>query len=263
MPSPFPGMDPYLEQSAYWSSFHSRLIMGLADAIESVLQAEYYVEVETRTYLSDNNDTVLVGIPDAAVLSSSSEQPTSTTPNKQVASTTAVLTQPQRVTLPIPEEIQERYLEIRDIGRDQVITVIEVLSPKNKRSGVGRTVYETKRTQILASLTHLIEIDFLRSGSPMMIQGQPPEKAYSILVSRSHQRPIADFYGFNLQDAIPSFLLPLKPGIPEPIIDTQAIFNGIYDRARYGSRIDYSQQPPPPQLSDTDQQWLTQLQSTR
>ncbi|MBV8886966.1 MAG: DUF4058 family protein [Chroococcidiopsidaceae cyanobacterium CP_BM_RX_35] len=33
MPSPFPGMDPYLEQPALWSSFHSRLIVAIADAI--------------------------------------------------------------------------------------------------------------------------------------------------------------------------------------------------------------------------------------
>lgn len=255
-------MDPYLEQAAYWSSFHSRLIIGLANAIESVLQADYYVEVETRTYLSENNDTVLVGIPDVAVLSSSSEAPNANASSRQAElSSTTVIAQPERVTLPIPEEVQERYLEIRDVGSDQVITVIEVLSPKNKRSGAGRTIYETKRAKILASLTHLIEIDLLRFGTPMVIQGQIPAKAYSILVSRSDQRPIADFYGFNIQDAISSFLLPLKPGVPEPLIDTQTVFNGIYDRARYQSRIDYLQQPPPPKLSETDQHWLKQLQS--
>lgn len=49
MPSPFPGMDPYLEQPTFWSSFHSRLIVAIADAIEPQLSSEYYIEVETRT----------------------------------------------------------------------------------------------------------------------------------------------------------------------------------------------------------------------
>jgi len=70
MPSPFPGMDPYLEQPAFWSSFHSRVIVAIASAIKAMLDPQYYVEVETRTYYSDDDNSVLIGIPDASVVSS-------------------------------------------------------------------------------------------------------------------------------------------------------------------------------------------------
>jgi hypothetical protein len=255
-------MDPYLESPDYWSSFHSRLIVGMADAIVAVLPEDYYVEVETRTYLSQTDDPILIGIPDAAVLSTSSHPPSPTTEATDAPhpSTTAILPPPQQVTLPILETNKERYLEIREVASDRVITVIEVLSPKNKRSGEGRTLYETKRTTILTSSSHLVEIDLLRVGTPMKLHGQRPRAVYSVLVSRSHQRPIADFYGFGLQDPLPRFLLPLKSGDPEPIIDIQAIFNGIYDRARYRTRIDYTQSPPPPPWPEADQHWLQQLQ---
>jgi hypothetical protein len=68
MPSPLPGMDPYLEQPAFWASFHSRFIVALADAIEHDLAPDYYIEVEARTYLDDAAG-VLIGIPDAVVVS--------------------------------------------------------------------------------------------------------------------------------------------------------------------------------------------------
>lgn len=69
MPSPFPGMNPYLEASTFWSSVHSRLIVAIADAIAVALRPRYYVEVEKRVYLSVLEDSILVGIPDVSVFS--------------------------------------------------------------------------------------------------------------------------------------------------------------------------------------------------
>ena len=91
MRSPFPGMNPYLEQPIFWSEFHSRLIVAIADALAPNLLPKYYIGVKTRTYL---------------------------------------------------EEVKERYLEVRETKTDAVITVIEILSPKNKRKGKGRSIYE-------------------------------------------------------------------------------------------------------------------------
>jgi hypothetical protein len=67
MPSPFPGMDPYLEQPTFGSAFHSRLIVAIADALAPQLRPRYYIEVETRTY-TDTDGELLVGIPDGVVL---------------------------------------------------------------------------------------------------------------------------------------------------------------------------------------------------
>jgi hypothetical protein len=74
MPSPLSGMDPYLEQPAFWSSFHSRFIVALADAIEADLSPDYYIEVEARTYLDDAGGDVLIGIPDVVVATQSPTQ---------------------------------------------------------------------------------------------------------------------------------------------------------------------------------------------
>lgn len=259
MPSPFPGMDPYLEQPTFWSSFHSRLIIAIADAIEPQLGSQYYVEVETRTYQSDDSeDGLLIGIPDAIIFSNQSARSTEEQPMAGDGST-ATQPRPERVEVPMPLLVNERYLEVREIVTDEVITVIELLSPKNKRSGDGRTAYEKKRRAILGSATHLVELDLLRGGKPMAILGMRSTTAYRILISRSHQRPAADLYSLTLQQKLPSFPIPLKPNEKEPLVPLQDIFNGVYDRARYSTRIDYRQPIPPPALSAVDREWVAML----
>ncbi len=255
MSSPFPGMNPYLEQSAFWSSFHSRLIVALADAIAPQILPNYYIEVETRTYSEDGESELLVGIPDAVVFSSlESRLP-------QIQSETAnvvTATRPQKVQLPTSIEVRERYLEVRELGSDAVITVIELLSPKNKRNGKGRIAYNDKRQRILDSASHFIELDLLRADEPMPMTGIS-DWNYRILVSRSEQRPIADLYGFMLTEPIPIFPLPLKLDDIEPLISLQPILSGVYERAGYQFRLDYNQPVPSPSLSIEQQQWLDQL----
>lgn len=168
MPSPFPGMDPYLEQPTFWSSFHQRLLVAIADAIGPQLRLTCYAEVETRTYTDDEDEELLVGIPDALVMRSARIE-TPVTPNKETGIATQL--RPVQVQLPIPIEVKERYLEIREVGTDAVVAVLEILSPNNKRPGEGRTVYEKKRRTVLNSLSHLIEIDLLRGGAPMAMVG--------------------------------------------------------------------------------------------
>lgn len=262
MPSPFPGMDPYLEQSTFWSSFHFRLIGAIAAAIEPQLSLQYYVEVETRTYLSDDNDEeLLIGIPDAAVFSSQASESISKR-LMQGASSLATQVQPERVSIPMLLPINERYLEVRESKTDAVITVIEVLSPKNKRAGEGRIAYEKKRRMILDSATHLVEVDLLRGGKAMPVLGLRSLTAYRVLVSQGDQRPAADLYGVTLRQPLPTVPIPLKPGESALFIDLQAVFSRVYEEARYSIRIDYHQPVPPPALSSQDQQWVEALLSS-
>ena len=255
MPSPFPGMDPYLEQPVFWSSFHQRLLVAIADAIGPRLRPNYYADVETRTYLDDEDEELLVGIPDALVMRSVRADATVGAKNEEVIATQL---RPVQVQLPMPVEVRERYLEVREVGTDAVVTVIEVLSPKNKRRGEGRTVYEKKRRTVLNSLSHLVEIDLLRSGMPMAMVGAAATH-YRLLVSRASSRPMADLYSFSVQETIPSFPLPLKPPDADLTVNLPEIFVGLYDRASYDLRLDYGQPVPPPALAEADRRWVEAL----
>jgi hypothetical protein len=220
MLNPFPGMNPYLEHVELWHQLQTHLIVRIADAIADQIAPQYRVSIEQRIYQSFDDPRSIVGIEDVA----------------------------------IPWEVKERYLEVREVATKELITVIEVLSPVNKRSGKGRSIYETKRTKILTSLTNLIEIDLLRSGQPMAMMGAT-ESQYRILVSRSNDRPDADLFRFNLQDPIPDFPVPLRPESPDAIVNLQSILNETYQRGRLDLSIDYSQDLVP-SLSESDRVWV-------
>ena len=231
MPSPFPGMNPYLEQPEIWSQVHKWLTILIAQTLNPQLRPKYRVAIEERVYETKGDDSLLVGIPDDVVVQSSqTTQATDKTNSANIAVATPPV-KPVKVTLPMTETVREWYLEVRKVETGEVITVIEILSPKNKRSGEGRIKYESKREKILDSLTHLVEIDLLRQGKPMPMKGQEIQSHYRIVVSRSSERPKADLYVFNLQQEIPSFPLPLQPEDTEPVINLQDLLHRSTSKA--------------------------------
>ena len=253
MRSPFPGMDPFLENPFFWHQVHSRLIVALSNELGAKLRPKYYAAIETRTYLDDEEGSIFVGIPDAIVFNSVTTQ----APDRSSTTTTTLTAhQPQRVRLVEPIEVKERYLEIRKVGTHEVIVAIEVLSPKNKRSE-GRKIYLRKRQTILESATHFIEIDLLRAFAPMPVMDPQPRSHYHILVSDSRDRPEADLYSFNLQDPIPVFGIPLQPEDVPIAIDLTHLLQEVYEQGCFDLQINY--QSILPDLSAADIDWVKQV----
>lgn len=250
MPSPFPGMNPYLEHPDRWSTVHNRLIVALADVLTPQLLPKYQVDIEKRVYELIGANSLFVGRPDVTV-----QRPR--TPALDVSTNIAVSessAKPVKVMVPMLEEVREAYLEIKEAATQTVITAIEILSPSNKR-GEGRQKYEQKRQQVLSSRTHLVEIDLLRDGDPLPTLGDGGQSRYRILVSRSDTRPTADLYPFNLSEPIPTFVLPLQPSDEEPTVPLQKLLNEIYERSGYDYFIDYTADPLPP-LTEDERVWI-------
>ncbi|NJN21416.1 MAG: DUF4058 family protein [Leptolyngbya sp. RL_3_1] len=250
MPSPFPGMDPYLEHPELWAGVHHWLITMMAEELVPQLRPKYRVAIEVRMMQSVGDSAVLVGIPDVAV-----RQVTSAAQNQPVAVAVPPTT-PLSVTVPMPEVVKQGYLEIREVATGAVVTAIEVLSPVNKRGGEGRRAYEAKRLQVLGSGTHLVEIDLLRAGSELPLLQGNVQSHYRVLVSRSDRRPQADLYAFNLQQPLPQLPLPLAPGDAEPILSLKTLLDRVYDRGGYDLVVDYGQSPPPPEFTEAERIWL-------
>src|SRR5947209_4947143 len=125
MPSPFPGMDPYLENPALWPDVHHELISVVREILNTQLRPRYYVRVEERVYISDENDPGReVMIPDLRI----ADRPLAGSGSVSAA-TTLQTDESVEVTTLLDEEIHEARLEIIDHAARQVITVIEVLSP--------------------------------------------------------------------------------------------------------------------------------------
>lgn len=255
MPSPFPGMEPYLEHPELWPALHHLLISEIARFLSPQLRPKYLVYLEVRMYETVDDDLSVIGIPDISVIQPQTAIQT-TTSNVAIAASPK---QPITVTLPMPYTVREGYLEIRERETKELITVIEVLSPTNKRTGKGRQMYEEKPEKILSTRTHLIEIDLLRRGRKMPVIGNEIDSHYSVLVCRGNRRPKADLYAFNVQNIMPAFPLPLRSGDTEPIINLQELFNQIYDIASYDLKIDYRNWEVIPALSEADTIWADDL----
>lgn len=247
MSYPFPGMNPWLERPGLWSSIHARLIVALADDLNQRLPPHYQAEIEEIVYVATIHSSDILGRPDIAVRTLSESPAT-------YALAPAAL--PVVVEVPHREEITHRWLEVRAVPSGEVVAVVELLSPVNKRPGEGRAKFEDKRNNVLASPSHLVEIDLLRDGPPMPVRWRDEQIPghYRILVSRAPERPRAELYPFNLRDPIPGFLFPLRAGDVEPIIDLNRLLRELYVRARYAQLLDYARDPDPP-LSADDLAW--------
>ena len=255
MPSPFPGMDPYLEHPALWPDVHNSLLAAIRDSVAPAVAPRYYVALERRTYAIKPDDLVFIGRPDIAVV----QRQEAGTPRAQViAEATAVL----EVDVPMADEVEEVFLEVRDVATGRCVTVLELLSPVNKLTGQGRDTYLERRTEVLPTRTSFVEVDLLRAGEPMPVVGPSVASDYRILVSRGARRPRAQLYTWSVRQAIPTFVLPLLQGDAEPTVDLGAVLHALYNRARFDLRLDYTQAAVPP-LTGDDAAWARSLATSR
>lgn len=240
MPSPFPGMDPFLE-SQVWEDFHTTFDTVLRERLGPSLEPDYLVRVKRRVYVEH------VGVvpetlrrADVAVIAVDAG-PAGGRLSQGVGDMTA------ECELPMPIKRQETYLVIRERETMRVVTVIELLSPSNKRrNGDGRREYLTKREEILSSPTHLVELDLLRGGMRLPVVGSLPPGDYYAIVSRAKRRPRCEVYAWTLSDKLPAIPIPLNPGDDDAVVPLQDVFETVYQRARYDLSVKYNAVLGPP-----------------
>ena len=250
MPSPFPGMNPYLEQDDAWHDFHEKLIPAIAEALVAQVRPHYIVKIDEHVYVHEQPPE-----PTRRLLGKADVGLAVARVNTGAVPMTGLLEPPMRVQVPVMDVERLGYVEIRDRKSRDLITVIEVLSPSNKRSGADRDQYLSKRRELLDSRVHLVEIDLLRGGKPMPLDDRV-ECAYSVLVSRAEERPAAGFWALGLQDRLPTIRIPLRePGTAE--LDLQTLLHRVYDASGYEDYI-YTGSPDPA-LSSADRAWAETL----
>jgi len=145
-------------------------------------------------------------------------------------------------------------VEIRDVEHRQLVTVIEILSPTNKR-GEGYDEYLGKRDRILRSTAHLMEIDLLRKELRVPMQGTLPSSPYFIFLSRFDQRLLTDIWPIPLDQPLPEVPVPLLPGDADSTLDLQEALTNVYDDSGLKYMIDYCKSPEIP-LSPGQEAWV-------
>jgi hypothetical protein len=256
MPSPFPGMDPFIEMEE-WQDFHVTIIVAMKEQLVRQVTPKYTVAAERRVYLEHAFDETQESVPDIRI---SAARPG---PKPQPAKPGGVAIAPRLYTVPIPREQKEPYLVIRDRAGNEIITVIEFLSPFNKRPGSdGYRAYQEKRDETLRSAANLVEIDLLRKGHrPATTRPLLETTDYCAMVHRRAQRPAVEVYEWQLRDPLPPIPIPLDRGDPDAVLDLQQALTFAYDLSAYEYQLPYSK-PLKPAVRKGDAKWLKGIVSS-
>lgn len=262
MASPFPGMDPYLEENTIWSGFHHRLPNEIADRLNGQVGPKYYADVEVHTVFEEvsiSTNKARTIYPDVGIL-----EPTSSGPVAEIAVSPATISPAPIQRNATVGRVKLRSVRVYATENDDLVTAIEVLSPYNKR-GAGLTTYREKRAAILSANVHLVEIDLLRGGRRPGYEVEDPEvdtADYVLVINRRrHDNPqrISDIWPTAISQKLPILPIPLLHPDPDATLDLKAAIDFIYERAGYSWRIDYSNPVPPPNLSEAMASWVEQL----
>jgi len=243
MRSPFPGMDPYLEDPGRWAGVHNMLIWAIRTDLNRRLGPRFVADAGVTEYVVAPEDRRWL-LPEFYVVKF-----------RQAvgAGVGARIEAPVQVLIDGPETYSQAHVLIRDTASLDVVTFLEILSPINKApaNSRGRSDFLRKRSEVISSRTHWVEIDLLRAGE------RPPEVRgagdYYALVKRSGSA-VAGVWPVGLRDPLPTIGIPLRDAADVPL-DLQAMLDRVWEDGRYADLVDYAGPPPPPALDAADANW--------
>jgi hypothetical protein len=262
MPSPFPGMDPFLENPEVFPDFHRSFLVYLRAAVQPLLPKNYFAALELREWL-ELGRTI---IPDVKIKKRPRPRPK---PNGGGTAVKAMRRTEPLILKEAEEEHREAYVSIyRKRARDrQLVTSIELLSPSNKSPGSeGRKLFQEKQQQLLRAGVNLVEIDLLRGGKHTT---RVPEQVlwmgaqafdYHVCVTRGEEPTTYRTYPFSLEGALPAIDIPLAPDDPDVPADLQIVITRTFEDGDYERQGVYDHPiPPGPALNSKRSAWVNRL----
>lgn len=250
MKSPFPGMDPYLEQ--HWEDVHTRLIGYIADALQPQLTDDLIARMEEKVYVEDTEEgETRLRRPDVRVV----EYPGFLQPSAGDTAT-ALLDEPMLLE-PVGDPIRQRSVLIYDSAGHRIITAIEVLSPWNKSPGKAVREYLDKRKKYINSEMNLVEIDLVRTGDWTEMIGSYliPERGlttYRVTVTQPDETG-PYHYPVSIRRKLPTIKIPLRAHDTPARLNLQELIEKAYAMGRY-DRIDYAR-PCKPLFEGPEKEW--------
>lgn len=265
MPSPFPGMDLFLEENPLFHELHAQFLGEVQAHLQPQLRPKYVARLERHLSEGSVWDTPegLISLegkePDVTVTTKPSEE--------SHPGSTAVLAKP---SVSASEELDLDEMQLRKQRRITIyartrprmaVASIELLSPSNKASGtLGQARYLEKRSSALHGGLHWIEIDLLRAGQRPPIPLALPQKfdylTYVAQATPTGWNHLA--YVWGLRDPLPAIGVPLL-GADHATLDLAVCLKNAYDRIAADEELDYTDAPPPPRLGEDDAAWVDAL----
>jgi hypothetical protein len=246
-------MDPYLEP--HWLDVHTKLVAYAADGLNQQLPTDLVASTEERIAIEGAEDDRLLA-PDGRIFEPPADSPVIV----EESAGPAVASLPYRLLAQV-EPIIERFIKIIDVGIERLVTVIEFVSPTNKR-GEGLRAFRSKRAELVASGVNFVEIDLVRAGDWRALLKPHGTRKHASLYRATVRVPrdpaAVYFQPITLRDRLPDLPLPLRRDDPIVKLDLQPLLDRAYDNGRYARRIDYRRDPDPA-LDAEDAAWADQL----
>ncbi len=234
MPSPFPGMDPYIEASESWEDFHVSFLTYIRDSLRREIGLGYSVRIENRAVLEawpeEADEPVLLGEFGPG---------------------------PITIDNVTPRLEKESYVVVRRQSDQKLVTVIELCSPTTKMP-IGRVQYSLNRASLLRQDVHLVEIDLLIRGKRLTMKAPLPPGDYYAFVSRAERRPTGEVCAWSLRNRLPTIPIPLLEPDPDFRLDLAALFAEAYERGSYHRELKYTGEPPA-FLRPADRDWVRDM----
>lgn len=253
MPSPFPGMDPWLEHPSRFGGLHSLLVAYAVEQLQpQLIHRGYFIAPNERVWIEESRRDIL---PDGAVLHWKPDNSTKTPVTVADADKSVKVRK-------LKSEFRQPYLEIFDNEGRKLITGIEFVSPTNKSKSEGRKQYRAKQQELQAAGVNMVEVDLLRRGRPVILAPAALTESvkpwdYLVCLWRAHEDEDFDLYPIPLRSRLPRIRIPLKPKEPEAVLDLQLAFTKAYDAGPYRVSVDYRGKTIPP-LGPDDHSWANE-----
>lgn len=217
MGSPFPGMDPYLEDEKRWPAFQPVIVQALYQMLLPGLMDRYRARVGERLYCSEQ------------------------------ALFTSI----------IREQHKEAFIEVRQRSDGRLITLVEVVSPGNKITAEGRKLYLERRDEVKKMNANIVEIDLVLQGQTLIdyAKDAAPTWDYAVVVTRWTHPDRYEIYSATLPKRLPRFRVPLASDDRDTVLDLQSAVSRAYDQGDFAKQIDYTRDPVT-RLSDDNRKWL-------
>jgi hypothetical protein len=246
-------MNPYLEE--HWQDVHTRLTMYAADQIQEKLPSDLVARAEEQVAIDEDGHKRNLR-PDVKVVEPHKlHEPT---PAYAASGGSDIPVAEPLVVLLEPDA--HRWVEILDAG-GRLITVIEVLSPKNK-SEEGQAAYRRRQRNYVSAGVNLVEIDLLRKGERALSVplSEIPDRAwtpYMVCIFRASEPDQREIYPLRLREKLPAIRVPLRASDKDAVLELQPLIDQAFERGRYWL-MDYQRDLQPP-LVKSDAEWADEL----
>lgn len=219
MPSPFPGMDPFLEHPDIFPGLQDRLIAYVSEASQPNLPPDYFADIGRRSWVEISER--YIG-PDIQVLRD--ELPRGKT--RRLVNSIEILSPTNKMPR---EHNRDLYLKKQREILDSKVNLVEI---DLLRGGEHTTTVPEDRL-------------LLKAGS----------FEFHVCIHRFDSLEDCFVYPIRLADPLPNIAIPLLPKDPAVSIDLQAVFTRAYDTGPYRREIDYRRDRPTPPLPASLSRW--------